>query len=305
MKRSLFFIPVIAICALPGNAQDSRFSNSNQNLIHLNPSFAGSNGGLRHQTSYRDQWLNISGSYSYLNSSTDFMIRPLKGAAAIEVFSSSSGDVFSSQGAAITYARHLKLCEGRLTVMPSIRVMYTSRKANFSNLTFGQINTQWGFHMPMSARKDVISFSTGFAAMWGDRLTGGAYFFHVNQPDEGLLGVSPLRMRTVVHAGYTFYKGDKHQAQLLGIVGGQGSYRYTQIALNALLFRHVICGAGYHSNDAVFVNAGFHHRDFNVVLAYDVVVSRLAGNTGGTLELGASFSLFRPNKEVVVPFERM
>lgn len=307
MTRTLFLVPAIALFAISANAQDSRFVNVNQNLVQLNPSFAGSNGGLRNQASFMDIYPNLSGSYNYYSNTLDFAIKPIKGAVAVEVLANNQADVIRNTGFGLTYAQQFTLLDGKVRLVPSLRVLHVSRVANLSAMTFqnpGWVNWHPSANSP-TARKNLVSFSTGFATFIGDKLTAGAYFFHVNRPDEGLLGVSALPMHSVIHAAYTFNIGEKHQLQLIALGGNQGTFRYVTIGANALLYKHLIVGSGYHNADAVFLNAGFHHKNFNVVLGYDITVSKLAGNTAGSWEVSASFSLFRPDKETRVPFEKM
>ena len=56
-------------------AQDPLFTNNQQSLLYLNPSFAGSNGFMRYQTVYRNQWPNLSSPYVTFYNSFDSYIK--------------------------------------------------------------------------------------------------------------------------------------------------------------------------------------------------------------------------------------
>src|ERR1043166_8828641 len=76
MKTRILIVAICAACAV--SAQDLFFMNQNQSLLATNPSFAGSNGGLRAQLGYRNQWPNLSGRYVCYYAAVDGYVKPLK-----------------------------------------------------------------------------------------------------------------------------------------------------------------------------------------------------------------------------------
>jgi len=55
--KKLYLVIVASFFLIQGiKSQDPKFLNSNQSLLYLNPSFAGSNGGFRAQLSWQRQW---------------------------------------------------------------------------------------------------------------------------------------------------------------------------------------------------------------------------------------------------------
>ena len=58
-------------------AQDASFENTNQALVYLNPSFAGSNGGIRMQNNYRNQWPNIPYNFVTYQTCADFYLKKI------------------------------------------------------------------------------------------------------------------------------------------------------------------------------------------------------------------------------------
>src|SRR4051812_44625429 len=85
MKGFSKFLCLFFIALFTGvNGQDASFLNSNQSLVQLNPSFAGSNGFVRNQNSYRRSTRpQFSSSYELYSNATDFFIKPLKAGIAL------------------------------------------------------------------------------------------------------------------------------------------------------------------------------------------------------------------------------
>ncbi|MCW3075814.1 MAG: hypothetical protein JWO32_423 [Bacteroidetes bacterium] len=63
-------------------AQDPLFTSTQQSLAYLNPSFTGSNGIIRNQAAFRNQWPQLSGSYVTFLNSTDVYLKRIKGGLA-------------------------------------------------------------------------------------------------------------------------------------------------------------------------------------------------------------------------------
>ena len=61
VKRYLFVFLIAFV--LKTQAQDALFTSNQQSFLYLNPSFAGSNGFMRYQSLYRNQWPNLSSPY--------------------------------------------------------------------------------------------------------------------------------------------------------------------------------------------------------------------------------------------------
>src|SRR5690606_14993874 len=93
-------------------AQDISFANTNQSLLYTNPSFAGSNGGLRVQTNYQNKFPNISSGYSAVNwqNSADVYLKKWKGAFAINYsYNNTRQGLFKIQNIGLTYAQHFTI----------------------------------------------------------------------------------------------------------------------------------------------------------------------------------------------------
>jgi len=80
MKQLLICFLGLSLSAI---AQDPFFTNSTNSLIHLNPSFSGSNGGIRAQSIYRNQWYSLDNPFITTYTSIDGYIITLKAGLAL------------------------------------------------------------------------------------------------------------------------------------------------------------------------------------------------------------------------------
>jgi type IX secretion system PorP/SprF family membrane protein len=303
MMRKIFFLYFIIFVFAKGFSQDPLFTNTSQSLVYLNPSFAGSNGGIRNQLSYRDQWPNLSGTYfTYLNS-FDAYIKPLNGAIAVSVL---HDNVLHGQLKTnvlnLVYAQHFSLLEGKLKIIPSLQASYFRLTLDNTKLNFGDaINPRRNncfaaqpIAIP-SQSKSNFDFSSGLLTNYKNFYFGTSVF-HINQPDEGLLGTSKLPYRLSIHSSYNLHLSEKTLINFFVNYQKQDKFDYLHLNVNALFFKHLLVGAGFKSSSsACNFNAGYRNNYFVLSLGYDVSLTKLSGNTAGSWEFMASFNL--RNKE--------
>lgn len=300
MKKIIFLcVPVLLVFS--AFCQDAYFLNSNQSLISVNPSFAGSNGFLRNQFSYRNQWPSRGyGFVSYLNS-FDAYIKPVKGGIAFSAYTDDrSNGTFKSSLYSVSYAQHLSLMENKLKIIPSLQFSY-GRKSIASSWIIPSPGVPPD---PVLLEKDYSDLSSGLLINYNRNLYLGATFFHINQPDIGFQGTDRLPGRWSLYASYNFVISEKNQIQLLYHHQGQLAFASNRLAVNMLNFNHLITGLAYEDFDRVAVNAGYRNNYFSIVLGYDLTYSRLAGNTADTWELHSSFNLRnKEQRKVLTAFE--
>src|SRR5688572_15970416 len=119
-------------------AQDHYFINGNQSLLSFNPSFAGSNGLLRDQLSYRAEAQNLFAARIMIRNSFDGFIKPLSAGVAVAVFRDDiSRGMLVSQGIDIVYAQHLYFYDRKLLVIPSVQFTAGQSELDLTSLRFG------------------------------------------------------------------------------------------------------------------------------------------------------------------------
>jgi len=295
MKKT-FFLSVLIGNALFSVAQDPLFYNSNSSLVNLNPSFAGSNGGIRNQFSYRSQGSNMNPDFSTFLNSTDCYLKKIKAGLAISYLhdnwwnSTIKSDILS-----VSYAQYFSVMEGKLKIIPSVQFAYAKRTADYSALNLDDpMVSQWGITEPYPS-KNYADFSSGLVINYKNKAYIGVAVFHLNEPDAGLTGSYKLPMSTNVHASYNFELSEKSQLQAIYVFKNQNFWHTHRLGLNLISFKHLVTGIALTNYDTPIISLGYRNNYFSVLAGYDVNMSKLAGSTYTSWELHASFNL--RNKE--------
>ncbi|MBL7895870.1 MAG: PorP/SprF family type IX secretion system membrane protein [Bacteroidia bacterium] len=293
---SLIYVLLLSLNVV---SQDPLFFNTNQSLIYTNPSFAGTNRLIRNQFLYRNQWPTLSVNYiTYYNATDVFLKKSKSGLAFIYLHDDTNDGLFKRDEFHLVYAQHIHLFNGKGKLIPSIQAGYFIRTLDRSKLNFGDLIDssfvpQWGYIVP-AERKSNFDISAGLLFNY-NHIYIGLSAFHINQPDEGLLGVSKLPVRLSGYLSYNLYFNDKNIFQAQLNYQNQNNANVLIVGGNFLLFNSWLLGAAYKSLDGIVLRSGYRQKYFSLQLGYDVVVSKLSGNTAGSWELSASFNL--RNKE--------
>src|SRR5688572_11976793 len=118
------YIVLLSLIAGSSNliAQDPIFFNTNQSLVYLNPSFAGSNGGIRNQFSFRRQWPQYSNNYTTALNTFDFYVKGMRGGFALSALSDNfANGTLITRTYGLGYAQQLKFFDKKLTLVPSFQ----------------------------------------------------------------------------------------------------------------------------------------------------------------------------------------
>lgn len=290
--------------------QDITFLNSNQNLVNLNPSFSGSNGLIRNQLSYRIQWPNISGTYTYYRNSFDMYLRPIHGGIALTAESENGlNGLIENSALGLAYAQYFSLKGGRAKLIPSAQVFYRQVVRNYSELRFHWIppgvnnSTQ---PLPPQERKSFADLNAGLLYTLNDRLFVGVSASHLTSPELDMIYDYVLFPRYSFYGSYNFILSDRSVLQTYLNVIRQELYSYSMVGANILLYKHLMAGAAYGSADKIMLNAGYRTSFFAFSLLYDRSVSKLSGNTAGSWEVHASYNLRdKEHRKLVTSFEKM
>lgn len=294
----IFFLSICISCF----SQDALFLNSNQSLIALNPSFAGTNGLVRNQFLFRNQWPNLSGNYKTIYNSFDAYIKPIHGGLAFSyTHDDQAGGTLRSDGFNLMYAQHISLCKGKLKIIPSLQLGYFIKRLDISKLRFGDPmdpRTAFGWYNGVERPKIYLAyfdFASGLLINY-NHFYVGASVSHINQPDVGMYGPSKLPCRLNAHASYNLSFSEKSIMRFSARYVNQQNFMMLHLGIDAVVNNWLIIGGGYRNQDAVNLLAGYRNNYFTVQCGYDVTISKLAGNTAGSYEVSASFNL--RNKEL-------
>ncbi len=298
--------PLILFCAFlflfsEIKSQDALFVNNQQSLVYLNPSFSGSNGGIRNQLTYRNQWPNLSGTYVTLNNSFDAYIKPIKGGISLNLFSDDQArGALRTNAFSFVYAPFFSFLENKLKIIPSFQFRYFNKILDRGRLNYGDmIDARRGLvwlapGLVPKAKVENYDLSSGLLVNYKNTFFG-ASVFHMNEPDEGFIGQSKLPYRFNLHASHNYFASENLLLHFYTQYTKQHYFELLKLQTSALLYKHFIVSAGINNHRNLMFGTGYRHHLFCLTLNYDVSFSKLSGNTAGSWELNASFNL--RNKE--------
>lgn len=297
--------------ALNSMSQDPTFLNANQSLLYLNPSFAGSNGGVRNQFSYRNQWPQLSLNMQTFLNTTDVYFQRIKAGIAISLFQDNLlNGKLKTNVLSLSYGQYLSFRQGDLKIIPSIKLAYAERLLDIKNLTFDETfdarcGFVWNFPPILLSRRTYYDLSSGLLVNYKNKFYAGASILHINQPNQALdFSNCKLPYALNVHASYTGKLTEKSILQVLGMFNRQNKFNTLRVGLNTITFNHLILGLSIGNFSSAVFNAGYRSNYFSLLFGYDVTFSKLAGNTAGAFELHASFNLRnKEQRKVLTSFE--
>lgn len=291
------YITVLLVAiGLHSHAQDPIYTNTQQSLVALNPSFAGSNGLLRYQSSTRSQWYNLSGSYLTYYNSVDAYIKPIKGGIALNyVRDDQANGTLITNRIDLSYAQHFNLLEEKLKIIPSVQVSVFKKTIDNTKLNFGdQLDARRGFiwydnTLPPTASKSNVDVSAGLIINY-KHLYIGSSIFHITQPDEGIMGPSKLPYRFSAFTSYNLFLGEKVLINALFRFEKQQTFTATNFNINALFAKHFMLNVGLRNDNAINTLIGYRHNYFAISGGYEFGISSIS-STAGSFEICASFNL--------------
>jgi type IX secretion system PorP/SprF family membrane protein len=285
MKKFTFLIS----CVLFSNlyfAQDSFFTNTNQSLVYLNPSFAGSNGLIRNQFIHKRP-AGGSAYYQSFNNTLDAFIKPINGGLALSYFGSNNGyGIIKTDKLDLTYAQHFYLRDRKLMIIPSLQLSYFEKRLDNSNNLIFPVTPQTNME-DLKSKKANVDLSSGLLINY-KRFYFGTSVFHINQPDEGLTGYSKLPYRLSSFTSYNWLLNDNTLLHFVARFEKQQTLTNYQLAVNALIFKHAIIGLGFRSKYSPYLNLGFRAKYFTLQASYEYNLSSVYLNYW---EFSASFNL--------------
>lgn len=314
---------LLITCGLTANAQDPQFSQFYAAPTYLNPAFAGMTTQDRISANYRHQWPSIPGAFVTYNAAYDHNI---------DLASSGVGILFNhdkagSGGLSMTSVNAMYAYEFRLKrylfARAGFQMGYYRRFIDFNRLVFSDQLVRGGAQFPTSEAwfdepNNFVDMSTG-GLIYGRKAWFGIAAHHLNQPDQSLLGSgSSLPLKYSAHGGYrTTIKektvGKKRlRRDIVVAVNYKAQAKFDQLDVGfyyepepmvvGIWYRGIpllkAYEPGYMNNDAVIVMVGYHWEKFKIGYSYDMTISRLVTNTGGSHELSIVYEWANPRKRV-------
>jgi type IX secretion system PorP/SprF family membrane protein len=291
IQRLLLPILGLTVFLSDVQAQDPQFTQFYANPLYLNPAFAGTARCPRICMNYRNQWPALSGNYVTYSFSGDLHLDPLAGGLGILVTTDDQArGTLKTTNASLIYSYHAPITR-EFSLKFGLQATYLQKSLDRTNLNFGDMidprrgfvwNTQEAIPSP---NKRAADFSAGILGY------SKSYFFgfaahHMNQPDEGLLGVSNLPVKLTAHGGAIISLERGNESYLSPNILFQAQQKFQQLNLGLYYVKGpFVAGLWYRNADAVIALVGIQNDNFKFGYSYDVTVSKLAGNTAGSHEI--------------------
>lgn len=265
-------------------AQHAYFASLNQNLLSVNPAFAGTNKQLRAQVIYGETGMP---KYSGKNTNSyyagvDCLGKKYSG-FGLSFSRSQFGNVMRTTQADFSYALHFTI-RSKIKIVHAYQVSFFEYKYDRTKLNFGEYSINpndafvWGTEIVPSQYKRNVDFSTGLLT-YGKRFYAGISILSITQPDEGLVGVSKRPITQIYQGKYKFFDPEKFNIDIYGFVKLQEIFQIHKTQFYSKVLKENFVQYGTYLN----------YRKLSVHLAnrlssitdYNAIVTGIAVNTKG------------------------
>jgi type IX secretion system PorP/SprF family membrane protein len=299
MKKILLGLFVIAgISSI--YAQDPIFTQFYANPLYLNPALAGTNICPRYLMNHRNQWPSLSGNFVTNSFSYDQYFDAINGGFGLLAMHDMQGQgTIQEVNLAAIYSYHLKVTR-KFTLLFAGQAMYGQKFLDWDKLTFGDmIDPRRGFiyqtgDVRRGGSKGYFDVSAGIGGFTKNFYFGAAVH-HLNRPNISMIvGNSPLPMRFTGHAGFDIPLGGKSMYRNPVSLSPNIVYRYQQgfMEMNIgayMKYDMFTFGTWFRSRDAFILTLGLSTNTFRLGYSYDLTVSRLTNQSGGSHEVSMGF----------------
>ena len=321
-KQVLFFL-IFNSWALLCSAQDVSFSQFYANPLYLNPAFAGSVGVPRTALQYRNQWHQFNEAFTTYSVAFDVPVKKLQGGVGLHVMNDAQANqLLNAVQINGAYAVYIQLNENyRLHGGLQAGIHQNSLRVN--ELVFpDNVDINYGNHgisgeigYLTDPNYSFVDFSTGML-VYSNRIFFGLAAHHLTEPNQsyisGSLDAGKLYRKYSLHFGAQLpvyrhgHWRKKFDVSPQLIFQQQGGF--TQINYGMFLTKKgLTAGTWFRQNfglryDAVIFLVGFFKKKWQFTYSYDMTVSGLWGDTGGTSEISLTFLLKEITSKKELPF---
>ncbi|MEM1134266.1 MAG: type IX secretion system membrane protein PorP/SprF [Bacteroidota bacterium] len=291
--------------------QDVMFTQFYASPLYLNPAFSGIVDDYRIATTYRRQWAAIPRGLETNIASFDYNLKKINSGIGVYLMNDRSGGVeLQSNHIGFSYAYQLKLSKDWQLRM-GLQGGFIQRSLGFSSLVFGD---QIDNNLDNSA-EDLGDFNAGFAdfgtglMIYNEVFWGGVSLFHLNEPSRQTeAGNMTIPRRISLQGGAKIpvnrYGYPRMFISPAFLYQNQGPFDQLDLGVN-FFYEPLVVGLWYRglplkqnaadniSQDAIAALVGVQIRSLWVGYSYDINVSGLAGQSGGSHEISVIFEPFK------------
>lgn len=310
---------IICACSLTGAlAQDAHFTQFYSAPTYLSPAFAGMATQTRFAFQVRDQWPAIPGAFISSNFAVDHYFSNLNsGVGVIASYDQAGSGALRYTSMALQYAYEIRL-KRKVFLRPAMQFAYANNAVDFNRLVFGDQlarGNDLGTYDAFERRSVGYSDMGAGLLFFTPQLWVGMAMHHLNEPNQSLMfSESRLPRKFSMHGGYRFKLPSavikSRATSIVAAFNYRSQAAYDQLDVGAYIEREPISAGlwyrglpvkayqpGYANHDAVAVVMGFRVKEWRFGYSYDITVSKLALNSGGSHELTMVYELFDKRKK--------
>jgi type IX secretion system PorP/SprF family membrane protein len=322
MLKNIFLVIFIFFwLVLP--AQDISLSQFYSNPLYLNPSFAGTAGVPRVALQYRDQWHSFNNAFNTYSASFDFPVKKLQGGLGFYILNDSrASSSYSMTQIDAAYSVNVRLSE-EIFLRGAIQAGLHRYALDVNNLIFpDNVDPTYGNH-GISRELEYLTdtdfsfadFSAGLI-LFNKRYFGGLAVHHLAEPRQTFYSLGSDYGKLA--RKYTAHFGAKLPVFLYGhhrkkfdispqfVIQKQGSFDQLNYGILATKWG-ITAGTWFRQNfgmryDSVILLVGFFKKAWQLTYTYDITVSGLWGETGGSSEISLVFFFKEAERNRYLPF---
>ncbi|MCA1760677.1 MAG: PorP/SprF family type IX secretion system membrane protein [Bacteroidales bacterium] len=326
-QMTVIRIGFLFLLLMPGfvlKGQDVSFSQFYTNPLYLNPAFAGSVEVPRIAFQHRNQWHSFGDAFSTYSFAVDFPVKKLKGGVGFFLLNDAqAGNSYRSFEASAIYSVFVNLSEN-FRLHGAVQAGFKRNLLDINKLVFpDNVDSNYGNHGISGELEyfrgvdfSLADFSTG-VLLYNQRFFGGLAAHHLAEPRLSFNSDSKdesnkLSRKYTAHIGFRLpvylyghhrKKFDISPQMVWQYQGSLGQMNYglfaTKWGLTAGTWFRQNFGLRY---DAVILLAGFMKKNWQLTYTYDMAVSGLSGEAGGTSEISLVFLFREIDKGSFLPF---
>jgi type IX secretion system PorP/SprF family membrane protein len=323
LKQGNICAIVMLMVVIVSPAQDVSFSQFYSNPLYLNPAFAGSIDAPRVSLQYRNQWAGFDKAYRTYSAGFDLPVAKLQGGLGFFVLNDAqANNALNALQVNIAYSTFVRLNE-TFQLNGSVQVGYNQNSLEIAKLVFpDNVDPFFGNHGVSGEIQylndpsySFLDFSTG-VLVFSKKLFFGMAAHHLSEPRQsyytGQDEAGKLYRKYTLHAGarlpvYLYgHQRKKFDVSPQLVAQQQGGFKQLNYGIFASKYGFT-AGAWFRQNfglryDAVIFLVGFVKSNWQFTYSYDLTVSGLWGDAGGTSEISLSFLLKDSGDKQNLPF---
>jgi type IX secretion system PorP/SprF family membrane protein len=275
-------------------ASDPHFSQLYMSGMYLNPALTGSIVGWQSSIQYRNQWPAING-YVTSNFGVQKQLTKFNTGLGIKLLNDQAGDAtINTVGIGMNYSKGIILNKN-VQFRIGAEVEFREKSIDFSSLNFGdEIDNRFGF-IPIKENLEINNITSylNFGCGTDLKVFKGNFGFALNNvfaPNESFTDSvqSPLPRRYTTYITYPAYSNDVVSVTPIVMYQKQKDAQQIHFGL-ATKYKIVSFYAGYRNQDALISGIGLALKRLKIQYSYDLTVSKLLNETGGSHEIGVLF----------------